>query len=228
MTTTTNSPRPTERRTFLHRLGAGLGALALAATPRALYASGAMPNQDPGDEWLKSLTGRHRTIFDAAAHRNGKPLAQSKNFLDAWHDAYAVPARDVNLVVGVHGEALPLVVDDATWRRFKLGEQYDIVDGSMKRPAERNVFVSSYAPTAGLISAAQSVEALQNRGVKFLVCKNTIAGATAKLAAAGLGTAEEIRPALLAGLLPGVTVVPAMVVALTNAQQRGFAYVKVA
>jgi intracellular sulfur oxidation DsrE/DsrF family protein len=227
MTHTTNSPRQTERRTFLHRLGAGLGAIALAATPRSLHASAAAPSTDPGDEWLKPLTGRHRTIFDASAHLNGKALAQSKNFLDAWHDAYAVPPQEVNLVVGVHGDALPLVVDDATWRRFKLGEQYDVVDGSTKRAAERNAFVSSYAPTAGLVSVAQSVDALQKRGVTFLVCMNTIARATGKLAAAGFGTAEEIRPALLSGLLPGVIRVPAMVVALTNAQQRGFAYVKV-
>jgi hypothetical protein len=57
---------------------------------------------------------------------------------------------------------------------------------------------------------------------------NTIAGATSKLSAAGLGSPEQIRPALLAGLLSGVVQVPAMVVALTNAQQRGLAYVKIA
>jgi hypothetical protein len=57
---------------------------------------------------------------------------------------------------------------------------------------------------------------------------NTIAGATKKLSAAGLGGAEEIRAALLGGLLPGVVTVPAMVVALTQLQERGVRYVKVA
>jgi hypothetical protein len=57
---------------------------------------------------------------------------------------------------------------------------------------------------------------------------NTVAGATKKLAAAGLGTADEIRPAILAGLLPGVVVVPAMVVTLTQLQERGVKYTKIA
>ena len=74
----------------------------------------------------------------------------------------------------------------------------------------------------------QSVEGLQKRGVRFLICMNTIAGATKKLSAAGLGGADEIRAALLGGLLPGVITVPAMVVAFTQLQEHGVKYVKIA
>ena len=177
---------------------------------------------------MAELTAPHRTVFDTAAHKNGKPLAQAKNFLDAWRDAFKVSEKDINLVVGVHGEGIPFVMNDALWTRFKIGEQYEVTDGGTKAPATLNCFTMSHATSAGLVTPDQTVEALQKRGVRFLICNNTIAGATRKLAAAGLGTAEEIKPAIIAGLLPGVIIVPAMVVALTQLQERGLRYTKIA
>jgi len=46
--------------------------------------------------------------------------------------------------------------------------------------------------------------------------------------AAGLGGADEIRAALISGLLPGIITVPAIVVALTQLQERAVRYVKIA
>lgn len=182
----------------------------------------------PGDDWMRALTGKHRTVFDVAAHKNGKPLAQAKNYLDAWRDAFHVAERDVNLVIGVHGEGIPFVLTDALWSRFRIGEQYEVTDAATKAAAIRNVFSEASVVPGGPVTREQSVDALQRRGVRFLICMNTIAGATRKLAAAGLGTADEIHAALLAGLLPGVITVPAMVVALTQLQERGLKYTKIA
>jgi intracellular sulfur oxidation DsrE/DsrF family protein len=126
------------------------------------------------------------------------------------------------------GEAIPIVLADALWTRFKIGEQYELTDAATRRAATENLFISAHAPSGGLVSPEQTVDSLQKRGVRFLVCMNTVAGATKKLAAAGLGTADEIRPAILAGLLPGVVVVPAMVVTLTQLQERGVKYTKIA
>ena len=167
-------------------------------------------------------------MFDVAAHKNGKPIAQARNYLNGWRDAFGVQEKDINLVIGVHGEGIPFVMNDAFWTRFKIGEQYEVTDGSTKQPATVNSFTMAHAASAGLVSPEQSVEALQKRGVRFLICNNTIAGATAKLSAAGFGTAAEIKPAIIAGLLPGVIIVPAMVVALTQLQERGVKYTKIA
>lgn len=223
----------TPRRGFIGRLVAGGAALVAVGSSRQLLhaapATGAVePSDAAGGDWMDELTGKHRTVFDTAAHKNGKPLAQAVNYLNAWRDAFKVPEREINLVIGVHGEAIPFVLTDALWSRFKIGEQYEVTDGATRRAAIENSFTAAHAATAGLVTPEQTVEALQKRGVRFIVCNNTIAGATKKLAAAGLGTAEEIRPAILAGLLPGVVVVPAMVVALTQLQERGVKYTKIA
>ena len=187
-----------------------------------------LANSGPGDDWMQELKGKHRTVFDLSAHKNGKPLTQAKNYLDAWRDAFKVPERDLNLVVGVHGDGIPLVLTDSLWSRFKIGEQYEVTDAGARGPGVRNVFSSANATAGGLVTPEQSVDALQKRGVRFLICMNTIAGATKKLSAAGFGGADEIRAALMGGLLPGVITVPAMVVALTQLQERGVKYMKIA
>jgi intracellular sulfur oxidation DsrE/DsrF family protein len=222
----------TARRSFLGRLLGGTAAVTLlGATPRRLVAADAaerLQGSGQGDDWMGELTAKHRTVFDMSAHANGKPLTQAKNFLDAWRDAFKVPERDLNLIVGVHGDAIPVVLADSLWSRYKLGEQYGITDGGTKTAAVRNVFTVANATPGGLVTPEQSVEGLQKRGVRFLVCMNTIAGATRKLVAAGLGGSDEIRAAIMGGLLPGVTTVPAMIVTLTQLQERGVKYIKVA
>lgn len=226
-------PRHAPRRGFIGRLASGAAALAAGlASPRILGA--ATPDADssrailgPGEEWMRELTGQHRAVLDLAAHGNGRPLAQAKNFLDAWRDAFHVPDREVNLVIGVHGGAIPMVLGDALWARYRIGEQFEVTDAATRAPALRNVFVEGNLAGDGPVTREQTVEALQRRGVRFLICMNSIAGASKKLAAAGLGTPDAIRSALLAGLLPGVITVPAMVVTLTQLQERRVAYIKV-
>lgn len=222
---------PTARRGFLGRLLAGGTALTLiGAGPRRAAAEEIPVGQDvpAGENWMRELTAKHRVAFDWSAHKNGKPLSQGKNYLDAWRDAFKVTEHDVNLLFGVHGDAIPVVLADALWSRYKIGEQYDVVDGATKLPAVRNVFTVVNAATGGLVAPAESVESLQRRGARFLVCRNTVAGATKKLAAAGLGGSDEIRAAILGGLLPGVILVPAMLVTLTQLQERGVRYLKIA
>jgi intracellular sulfur oxidation DsrE/DsrF family protein len=129
------------------------------------------------------------------------------------------------MVLSIRGTGIPIVLNDAVWARYKIGEQYGIMDPATKAPALRNPFIAANLQPQGLVSAEQTVEALQSRGVMFLVCRNTIGGATRKLVAAGLGTTDEVRSTLTGGIIGRVTIVPAMVVALTQMQARGVAYV---
>jgi len=205
-------------------LAAGPTSRLLGAEPTAV--SGGPLRIAPGDDWMKALTAPHRTVFDVTAPKNGKPLNQVTNCLDAWRDAFNTPEHDLNIIVGIHGEAAPLVLNDGLWERYRIGEQYEVVDGGTKSPAVRNVFTSAHAGAAGLIPAERSIDALQRRGVRFIICMNTIANTTRKLATAGLGSPEEIHAAILAGLLPGVMTVPAMNVALTQLQEHGVKYEK--
>ena len=200
------------RRGFLGRLT--LAAAALAARPAA-----AQPHPVPADEgWLRALTAKHRTVFDVANHNNGRALAQAASFLDTYERDYAVPPRDVNLVLGFHGTALPLVLGDAVWARYRFGEQFSIADPAAQAPSTRNLFT---AANGG------SIEALQRRGVLFLACHSTMINTARRLAAAGLGAESTIRQDLEGALLPNVVPVPDLFIAMGHMQERGIAYLQV-
>jgi intracellular sulfur oxidation DsrE/DsrF family protein len=65
---------------------------------------------------------------------------------------------------------------------------------------------------------------LQKMGTKFLLCANALGLWTLELEARGKGQAAAIDKELRANLLPGVTIVPAMVQAIEQAQAAGFSY----
>ena len=227
MTNEESTRASTPRRGFLRGLFASAAVLGGGVTvPALLHAT--PPSHAQGDDWMRALTGKHRTVFDTAVHRNGRPLLQAKNFLDAWRDAFHVPESNVNLVLGVQAEATPLLLSDALWSRFRVGELFDVIDPATKAPATKNLFTAQNVATPGLIPPEQSIEVLQKRGVRFLMCLNTLGGLAARISAAGQGPAEDVRSALVGGLLPGVITVPAMVVALAQLQERGLTYYKIA
>lgn len=210
------------RRSFLARCSAAAVAFSGLST---LVHPAVAEAAEPDEAWLRALTGKHKTAFDVETHKNGTALTQAKNLLDAWKTEYRLAPPTVNLVLAVRGTGIPIVLNDTTWAKYRLGEQYGITDPVTKAPALRNPFIAANVQTQGLVTTEQTVEALQARGVAFLACRNTIAGATRKLVAAGLGNATDVRAALEGGMLPGVTIVPAMVLAFTQMHERGVAYV---
>ena len=211
------------RRGFVGRLLAFGATLGLTATPSLAEGSSTGQASPPDEAWLRRLTGRHRQVFDAPSLQQGKVLQQTRNFLDAYGDAYGLRDADLSAAVVVHGTALPLGFADATWERFGLGSRYNIQDPGTRAPATRNVF--SDGRPGDLIPAGASVRALQQRGVVFVLCNNTLKRATSEIAGSLNSTPETVRQELLRGLIPGVTVVPAAVVALNRAQERGLTYV---
>lgn len=221
---------PTRRRRFVGRIAAlaasmaGVGVLR-AVTPLRAEDLSHMTAAGPDDAWLDTLTGKHKTTFDVDTHKNGNALVQGKSVLDGWRDSFGVPEQDVNLVMGVRGTGIPIVLRDEIWAKYKLGAQYGIMDPATNAASVRNLYVHSNVQPNGPVNHEQTVEALQKRGVIFLVCRNTIAGATRKLVAAGMGTTEQVRESLTTGMLPGVIIVPGMIIAFTQMHQRGVAYV---
>ena len=134
--------------------------------------------------------------------------------------------------------SIPMAFNDAAWAKYKLGEYLGLKDASGK-PYERNVY---YRPTAAdahvLLQAMQlpavgafaqampalGIESLQKMGTTFLLCANAFSGWCAELEVRGKGKAADLDKDLRANLLPGVVVVPAMVIAIEKAQAAGIAY----
>lgn len=204
-------------------LGAVAGLAELTTTAAAAESGGAGAPTDAGfGKWLDSIGGKQRQVFDIAAPNDGFGLIWSWVFLLTGPQAFGLPENDLGVAVVIRHNGIPLALNDATWSKYKLGEFFKLDDPATKAPATRNFFVNSGPEDLPAPEAA--LDRLVARGVKAAACNMAIAHYSA-LVAKRLGVpADQARKDWLAGLVPGVQLVPSGVVAISGAQSRGCAY----
>ncbi len=228
----------THRRGFLGRLVGAAAAfgVSLAAPPRADAQAAA------ADDWLKDVKGTHRSFFDFPRHANGVGLLHILNYLNTYAAAYKAAPGSVGAVgtfYGIGGGAsISLAFNDAMWAKYGLGEYTGLKDAAGK-PYARNPFhrptkdelhllmQAMQTPTISLFAGAMpalGIESLQKMGTKFLICANALGAWCGELEARGKGKAADLDKELRANMLAGVTIVPAMVIAIEQAQNAGVAY----
>jgi hypothetical protein len=210
-----------DRRTFLTTIG---GAAALASTSAAAAAQA--PSTPAGGidiTWFDAFKGRHKQVFDLGSFDLSldTPLRQLVTFLAAHQQVSRLePPTDINALVGISHRSFPMNATDGIWKKYGLGEHYRIKDPATGQPSERNIFVD------GPVAGPATVAALQARGVVFWQCRFSIAAIARELAPKTGAKAEEIEADLIAGLRPGVRMVPAHTWAIGFVQERGFTYMK--
>ena len=171
--------------------------------------------------WLDQMKGKHKQLYDLGGLElsvDPRPLRFVRNFLDTFRDVYHFEYPDINTAVGISGPAFPMNASDRLWAKYKLGERSKILDPMTKQPAVRNIFYDD----GGDIG----VKAIQARGAVFWQCNVALGNVAQQLAAAFQMPLAEVRADLVAGLNPGVRLMPSHVMALALAQERGFTYMK--
>jgi hypothetical protein len=232
------SAMQSHRRSFLGQM---FGAAAAAGL--TMYGSRASAADMSGaDDWIKEVKGAHRCLFDFPQHKNGFPLLHILNYLNTYATAYKTTAGEVGAVgtfYSVGSQAsIPLAFNDAIWAKYELGAYTGLKDAE-GRPYTRNVFNrptpkelhllmqavdSPTIPALADAIPALGIESLQKMGTKFILCANALGIWCLELEARGKGKAQDIDKDLRANLLPGVTIVPAMVIAIDKAQEAGIKY----
>jgi hypothetical protein len=233
----------TPRRSFLGRIAAAAAAASLPlGISRDAAAQAKAPAATGPDSWIREVKGTHRCLFDFPQHKNGAPLLHILNYLNTYSEAYKSAPGTVGAVGTFYSigsqSSIPLAFNDAMWAKYGLGDYTGLKDKSGKGYT-RNVL---YRPTKDdaqvLIQAFQTpdipelheavpaigIESLQKMGTKFLLCANAFGAWTLELQARGKGKADALQKELMANVLPGVTVVPAMVIAIEKAQAAGIRY----
>jgi len=229
----------TSRRGFL---GRAFGAAAAAGV--SIAGEGVAVAQQPAaaDAWIGEVKGTHRCLFDFPQHKGGVPLLHILNYLNTYKEAYKAAPGSVGAVGTFYSignqSSISLGFNDAMWAKYGLGEYLGLKDKAGKAYT-RNVFYRPTADDAGvLIQAFQTpnipelagmvpglgIESLQKMGTKFILCANALGAWCLELQARGKGKAPDIEKELRANVLPGVTIVPAMVVAIEKAQAAGIRY----
>lgn len=216
-----NEPSGPLRRSFLGAAGlAAAAALPDVAAGAQAGAAGGAPTAFT--HWLDGIGGKQRQLFDVTEPNQGFGLLWAWAFLLTGPEAYGLPEKELGVVIVLRHGGLPLALTDAVWRKYHLGEMFHLTDPATKAPATRNYFVNS-RPGDMLVPEA-SLDRLIARGAKVGAC-NLALTVYSGMAAKRIGRpAEAVKQEWLAGLVPGVQMVPSGIVAVNGAQSRGCAY----
>lgn len=193
-----------------------------AVTALFVGAAAFVPSAQKKDDWLAPLKGQHRQLFDASAPGGGIPLVHVLNYYDTYNSAFGVKDKDINAVLTFYGTTTFHGLNDAMWEKYKLGEVVNEKDASGKG---HTVNPWRTSPTIiGKPFPQASIESLQKRGATFILCNNALTIFAGIVAEAQKLDPKVVYEDMKANILPGVKLVPAMVIAIEQAQKAGLTY----
>ena len=176
---------------------------------------------EPSNKWLEGLKGKHRQFFDNPSV-NPVALVHVMNFYDTYNKAFGVKDADINAVLTFYGATTFYGLTDAAWSKYKLGEFLDAKDAGgafeTKNPWRASPVI------LGMTLPQASIESLEKRGATMIICNNALTIFAGLLAQKRGLDATAVYNDLKANILPGIELVPGMVVAVEQAQKAGLTY----
>jgi len=212
------------RRSFLSSLGA---AFAVKHPKRPVQGSANTPFQPARhveDDWLDKVPGKHRLVFDTTTPDGlGSALLYGSNFLDTNKNAYSLEYSDVALVVVVRHNSTPFAFNDAIWNKYGkvFSQRLSFTDPKTKEPPVTNLYLSN---AAGLASLGITLDSLLRRGCHLAVCRLATRNFAGAIANAVGSQTEKINEELISNLVNNAHMVPAGIVAVSRAQERGYTF----
>ncbi len=226
--------RSPDRRSFLIAANgvAPLTALALGGAVLANAKSGGQTRWEPArhekDNWLDETPARHRLVFDTIDSTGfAEALAFAANYVRVNHTEYGLENRDLAVVIVARHRSTPFAYNDAVWAKYGAAmaplTRFD--DPKTKQPPKSNVFSSSdYGET--LPNRGTTLDSLVQQGVRFAVCGVATRAIAGMIARAVGGDADMINSELVSNLVGNARIVPAGIVAVSRAQERGYTLVR--
>ena len=209
------------RRAFFSRLGIGAtaaGVTVLTDRPAAAQSATASewrPRRHSEDDWLDRIPGGHRFVFDTTTPGGfDNALRFASNYFTANKSGYGLNNEDLAVVIVVRHHSTAFAYADAMWNKYgtPLASRDGFTDPATKQPPTVNVYRTR-------------TEELLRQGVHLAVCQmatRNLAGIVAKTA--GTDT-DAIYKELVSNLLANAHMVPAGIVSVNRAQERGYSFV---
>jgi hypothetical protein len=204
----------TPRRGFIGRLAAAAAMTGVSGIlPKSLMGE-TLPTSVTDaqlEAWFGRLKGKHRQVFDAPAPNSGMPAIWPRVYLNTMEATY--PGEGASAIVILRHDGLPLSMQDNLWAKYKFGEMFEIKDGNT--PATKNV----YATITNLPLPGLGISELLKSGVLIGACDVALTVYSAAAAQKMNMDPAAVKKEWVAGLLPGVQVVPSGVMAVGRAQE---------
>jgi intracellular sulfur oxidation DsrE/DsrF family protein len=226
---TLNSHSPLARRSFLSRLAAATAVFGAAAGPGANIARAQTPAdgrwqpvRHAQDDWLDQLQGRHRIFFDTTTPDGLADAIQfAGNYYTGNKNGYALESADLAVVVGLRHRSAPFAFNDAMWAKYgvTLAKRAEFTDPKTKEAPKINFYTPSVSDPS---ARARGLAGLIKAGVQFSVCDLSTHAIAGLIARASGGTADAAYKEIAANLIDHARLVPAGIVAVNRAQERGY------
>lgn len=217
------------RRQFL---GSVLGGTAAMAAAPLLPLADAAAVQAPASSnewdmsWVARIRGEHRLAFDAPEVEGGLVLIQARNWMAGHAEIYGATDDQMTAVLVIRHNAVPMVMNDAIWERFGLGEVLELNDPRTGERARRNPFINLQPGDRTMIYADGGLDTLIRRGAVVVACNLALRNRASAYARRAGRPAAEVYDDVVANLLPGVTVMPNGIFSLGKAQEAGCGYMR--
>lgn len=172
------------------------------------------PAHHEQDDWLDQLPGVHRFVFDTTNPAGfANALLYANNYFTASRSGYGLNDADLAVVIVARHDSTPFAYNDSMWAKYgkSLAERDGFVDPSTKQPPVVNIHRSG-------------LDGLLHRGVRLAVCQMATRRLASTIEKAGGPSVDTAYAELVANLMPNAHMVPAGIVAVNRAQERGYAF----
>jgi intracellular sulfur oxidation DsrE/DsrF family protein len=228
------------RRSFFSRLGAGAAAFgavfgvgdsivrAQTPTTRAPWS----PARHAEDDWLEETPAKHRFFLDTTnVHGLSYAIFWVNNYYTVSRGAaYGLTDADSAVVICVRHESTPFAFTDAMWAKYgeALAEHAVFTDPKTKETPTINVFQAASGYNTLLASRGVTIETLVGHGLRLAVCSLATRAIASAAARKSGGKVEDVLKELTDNRIANSHMVPAGIVAVNRAQERGYSFNAVA
>ena len=173
------------------------------------------------DDWFDQLPGQHRFVFDTTTPDGaGSAVLYANNYFLANRSGYNLQDSDLAVVIVMRHNSTPFAYNDSIWAKYgtPISGQANFTDPKTKQPPIVNVY---NAPGG----RGGTLDALLKRGVHLALCQVATRNYAGTIARAVNANTDDIYNEIVANLLSNSHIVPAGIVAVNRAQERGYAFV---
>jgi len=216
-------PSSPERRSFLTRFNTGaasVAALAMGGLAMAQVKSAPAGRFEPArhdkDDWMDQIPGKHRLVVDTTSEdgfRDG--LLFAGNFMLANRNDYGLQNQDLAVIVVARHLSTQFGFNNDMWAKYGAS----LAGQPLSAGAQTKESPKANPHTASLVQ-------LSTQGVQFAVCSTATHRLAGTIARAVGGNADAIFAELSANVVTNGRMVPAGIVAVNRAQERGYSFVR--
>ena len=155
----------------------------------------------------------------------GEAILYANNYIAANKSDYGLDSNELAIVVIARHSSTPFAFTDAMWAKYgKVFAQMSAVqDPHTKAAPTMNIFdAAGYGME--LPSFGTTIGMLTKQGVQFAVCSMATMGIAGEIGRQMGVNGDPVFKELTANLIPNARMVPAGIVAVNRAQERGYTF----